>query len=211
MEAWYARHEHSSPIDSRERTHAMTEGQRTRRLAALQEEYRRKAEEVRTDGDLTPDAKSRRLAALESELGPRLEEERRRVMEDLDGEREERYRGIHGPDSPLADPRADTARELRLARIRAELEDEFSRGMLDPLLAYQEAVRLGDRDRAQTIAKVGPKHLKDPSRKWRLGELVAEQEPPERKKAREELARLEQERFELDTAFEMQRRAAPGR
>lgn len=48
-----------------------------------------------------------------------------------------------------------------------------------------------DAERAEVIGKVGAKYLQDPTRRRRLAELVGENEPEERKRAKKRLSELE--------------------
>ena len=96
---------------------------------------------------------------------------------------------------------------MRLQRVRAEVTDALAGGM-DALMAYKEAVRLGDAERAHVVASVAPMWLDDPARRRRLRELAEENLPEERKRARRELGRLEAERRHLEVGLALQRRRA---
>ena len=91
---------------------------------------------------------------------------------------------------------------MRLARIRSEVFDDLSNGH-DALIDYERAVRSGDEERAAVLAKIGPGWLEDPTRKRRLRQLVEENLPESRRKAKRDLERLEAEKrsVELGLAF----------
>ncbi len=91
--------------------------------------------------------------------------------------------------------------------------DAFGGGYQDPLVSYQRAVRAGDLERAEVIGKVGERYLKEPARRSRLRELVAENEPAETKRAKKRLAEVEAQRrsHELGGALHRQVRGREGR
>lgn len=177
---------------------------RTKRLDSLRAEHREKVATVRADEDLTPDARQRRAQDLDQEFRVAASEESGRIMRELDQEIEAAYRRAHAPKKPSSDPQAEVAKELRLQRIRAEVYEDLSSGH-DALIDYQEALRLGDTERAAALAKAGPGFLTDPTRKRRLRELVEENLPEERKEAKRDLERLEGEKRHLGLAFSLGR------
>ncbi len=194
--------------------HAMDTSERTKQLDQMKASHREEVAAVRADGDLTQDAQNRRLTELERGFNEAFDEETLRVMAGIDAEIEAAYRKAHGAPEKrgvgsYTDHQEETARELRLARIREEVRDDLEGG-LDPLLAYQEAVRLGDKERADVLGRMGPRYLKETTRKQRLRELVEEQLPESRRRAKKDLERLEAEKRSLDLGFAMQR-AARGR
>ncbi len=183
---------------------------RTKRLNAMKAAHREKVAAVRADEDLTPEAKSRRLAELERDFREGFDAEAARVTGRLDRQVEAAYRKVHAPRSASEDAQEETARELRLARIREEVRDDLEGGMIDALVSYQEAIKLGDRERAELIARMGPRYLTDPTRRARLRQLVEENLPEGRRKAKRDLERLEAEKrsVELGLAFLRPRRRA---
>ena len=98
---------------------------------------------------------------------------------------------------------------MRLSRIRSEVYEDLANGH-DPLIDYERAVRSGDTERAAVLAKVGPGWLDDPTRKRRLRQLVEENLPESRRKAKRDLERLEAEKrgVELGLALGRHRRRA---
>ncbi len=192
----------------------MDTSERTKQLDQMRAAHREEVAAVRADRDLTQDAQSRRVDELERGFAERFDEEAARVMAGIDAEIERAYKAAHGAPEKrgvgsYTDHQEETARELRLARIREEVRDDLEGG-LDPLLAYQEAVRLGDKERADVLGRMGPRYLKETTRKQRLRELVEEQLPESRRRAKKDLERLEAEKRSLDLGFAMQR-AARGR
>ena len=183
-------------------------GKRTADLNAMRAAHREKLAAVRADEDLTPEARNRRLSELERDFREGFDAEAARVTERLDRDVENAYRKAHGPEKPSSDPQAEVARELRLQRIRSEVYEDLANGH-DALIDYERAVRLGDTERAAVLAKIGPGWLEDPTRKRRLRELVEENLPESRRKAKRDLERLEAEKrsVELGLAFLRPRRA----
>ena len=181
---------------------------RTKKLAAMRAEHLEKRAALQADEDLTPEAKSRRLQDLERDYSERREAEAARITASLDADIERADRKAHGPEKPSSDPQAEVAKELRLQRIRAEVYEDFMDGGHDPIRDYQRAVDLGDLERASVIGRVGPGFLEDPIRKRRLRELVEENEPESRRKAKRDLERLEREKRSVDLglAFARHRR-----
>lgn len=178
---------------------------RTKKLVEMEAEHRKKVAEVRADKDLTYEARERRVKELGDKhyAARRVEEDQ--VRESLANEIEAAYRRAHGPEL-RTDATEETARELRLARIRAEVSDEFEAGRLDPLRAYEEAVRSGDAERAEVLGKAGMRYLEG-FRRQRLAELVEENLPPARKRERERLAALEREREDIEIGLAIRRRS----
>ncbi len=189
----------------------MNTSKHTEALDMMKAEHRQAVDKVRADEDLTEDAKRRRIAELEREYAPAFEEESARILEDLDARIESQYRKAHGPSKPSSDGNAELAKEMRLARLREEVTDEFSDGKQDPIRAYEEAVRIGDKERQYVIEKVGPKFLADSSRRQRLTQLIEEQLPAGRREAKREHERLQAQRRNLEIGFALQRRTPSGR
>ncbi len=189
----------------------MDTSKHTEALDMMKAEHRLAVDKVRADEDLTEDAKRRRIAELEREYAPASEEESARILEALDSKIESQYRKAHSPSKPSSDGNAELAREMRLARLREEVTDEFADSNQDPIRAYEEAVRLGDKERMHVIEKVGPKFLQDSSRKQRLAQLVDEQLPAGRREAKREHERLAAQRRNLEIGFALQRRTPSGR
>lgn len=186
------------------RAYAPDTSARTKKLDAMRAEYNDQKAALTADEDLTPEARNRRL--MEAELGfdAAFREESGRIMERLDADIERAYKRAHGPEKPSEYPEEEIAKEMRLQRVRSEVYDDLANGH-DALIDYERAVRLGDRERAEVLAKVGPGWLDDPTRKRRLRQLVEENLPEERKKAKRDLERLEAEKRHLDFAFALRR------
>ena len=182
---------------------------RTAELGAMRSAHREKVAAVQADEDLTPEAKSRRLAELEHGFAESFDAEAARVTERLDRDVENAYKRAHGPEKPSEYPEEEIAKEMRLQRIRSEVYEDLSNGH-DALIDYERAVRSGDTERAAVLAKVGPGWLDDSTRKRRLRQLVEENLPEGRRKAKRDLARLEAEKrsVELGLAFLRPRRRA---
>ncbi len=166
--------------------------------AEMDRKYRVRKAAIRADGDLTFEAKERRVKALTDEHYRKRGELERQETERLEAETERAYRKVHGP-GPRRSADEETARELRLARIRAEVTDAFDAGRQDPIRAFEQAVRAGDPERAEVIGAVGPRYL-DGFRRARLAELVCENEPEDRKRARRRLEELEKEKQDHELA-----------
>ena len=182
---------------------------RTADLNAMRAAHREKVAAVQADEDLTPEAKSRRMGELERDFREGFDAEAENVTGKLDREIEAAYKRAHGPEKPSEYPEEEIAKEMRLNRIRSEVYDDLANGH-DALIDYQEALRLGDDERAAVLAKIGPGWLEDPARKRRLRQLVEDNLPESRRKARRDLERLEREKrsVELGLAFLRPRRRA---
>ena len=178
---------------------------RTRELAAMRAAHREKVAAVRADEDLTPEAKARRLRELERDFREAFDAEAENVTGKLDREIERAYRKVHAPRPASEDAQEETARELRLARVREEVRDDLESGLIDALVSYQEAARLGDRERAEVLARMGPRYLSDHTRRARLRQLVEENLPESRRRAKRDLERLEAERRSVELGLAMQR------
>nr|MDP9474792.1 hypothetical protein [Actinomycetota bacterium] len=166
---------------------------RLREVEAIRAERRAKVDAVRADGDLTWEAKERKIKEIGREYYAREREAEARVTEGIKANIEAAYRSEHGPAPSALTAEQETAKELRLARIRAEVADEFEAGAQDPLVSYERAVRAGDAERAEVIGKVGERYLTDRNRRARLRQLVEENRPESQKRARRERERLEGE------------------
>ncbi len=174
---------------------------RTEKLDGLKAKHRERVAAIRADKDLTYEARERRIKEEGQKYAEARRVEEERVTAALRGEIEGAYRKAHGPG-----PSLDAAAELRLARIRAEVQDDLEAKRMDPLRGFEEAVRAGDAERAGVIGRVGARYL-DGFRRARLAELVEENAPEKDKKAREKLAALEREREDLEVGLALQRRA----
>lgn len=195
----------------------MDTSMRTQKLDGLKAEHRRAVAAVRADKDLNEDAKRRRIDELHREHAPDLEAESSRILGELDARIESQYRKAHGEPKKGGGYRGslgaqeEAARELRLARVREEVRDDLEGGV-DALMAYKEAVRLGDAERAGIIGRMGPRYLKgDSVRRQRLAELVEENMPESQRDAKREHERLQAQRRNLEIGFALQRRNPNGR
>lgn len=180
-------------------------------LFGIDEKYRGHKARIKADEDLTPDAKWRKVRELDKEHAAARAEAERRIAERLEADAESAFKRAHGPERHHLSAEEETARELRLARIRAEITDAFEAGRQDPIRAYEQAVRAGDMERAEVIGKVGERHLDDHTRRGRLRRLVEENEPEEKKRARRRLAELEREKQTNDLGNALMRKAREGR
>ena len=176
------------------------------KMHEMRQAHRAKVAAIHADKDLTPEAKERKIRELSKEHNKAMREleesQTARIQADIDAA----YRKVHGPASRPLSAMEETAKELRLVRIRAEVTDELEAGRDDPLRAYERAVRAGDKERAEVIGKVGLHYLDDPSRRQRLRELVAENEPEDRKQARRRLQELESKQRSTELAHALGRK-----
>lgn len=181
-------------------------------FARMDAEYRERVSALLKDEDLTHEARARKTKALGDAYDRTRKEAEQAVADRLQAEEQDSYRKAFGPKRVTLTAAQETARELRLARVRAEVTEDLSSGMQDPLVAYQHAMRAGDTDRAEIIGRVGAGHLEDPTRRRRLAELVAENEPEERRRAKKRLADVEGKKRSLDigTALHHRVRGAQG-
>ncbi len=177
---------------------------RTAKLDELKTKHRERVAKIRAYEDLTPEAKARRIREEQQEYDEARRAEEERVTSRLRDEIEDAYRSAHGPG-----PTLDAAQELRLARIREEVRDDFEVRNMDALTAYEQALRAGDRERADVIGKMGGRYLEG-FRRQRLADLVAENMPEKERRARKRLAELEAEQADLKTGLAMQRIARTG-
>jgi hypothetical protein len=175
-------------------------------FARMDAEYRERVSALRKDEDLTHEARERKAKALGDAYDRTRKEAEQAVADRLKAEEQDTYRKAFGPKRVTLTPAQETARELRLARVRAEVTDELSSGLQDPLRAYEHALRAGDTERAEVIGKLGARHLEDPTRRRRLAELVAETEPEERKRAKQRLAEVDERKRALDLGSALNRR-----
>jgi hypothetical protein len=181
-------------------------------FARMDAEYRERVSALRKDEDLNDEARERRIKALSDSYDRTRKEAEQAAAERLQAEERDNYRKAFGPGRNTLTTAQEAAKELRLARVRAEVTDELSSGLQDPIRAYEHALRAGDTERAEVIGKLGANHLKDPTRRRRLAELVAEHEPEERKRAKARLADVDARKRSLDisTALHHRVRGAQG-
>ncbi len=188
----------------------MTE--QTTKMHEMRETYRAKVAQVRTDKDLTWEAKERKIRELGQKHYAEMRELEEQETARIKAQIENAYRREHGPGPRPACATEETAKELRLARIRSEVNDLFWSGRDDPFVAYERAIRAGDRERAQVIGQLGLNFLEEPSRRRRLKQLVTENQPEERKQARHqrEEAEAKLRSTELAHALRRQVHGTPG-
>ncbi len=181
-------------------------------FAQMDAEFREEKSRIRGSEDLNDEAKERKVRALSLEHATRRKEAEKAVADRLEGEAEAAFRKAFGPAPSNLSADQETARELRLSRIRAEVTDAFEGGHQDPLINYERAIRAGDVERAEVIAAVGPKYLQEPARRQRLGQLVAQNEPADRRRAKATLVKVEGQKrtHELGTALNRLVRAKGG-
>ncbi|MDP9475109.1 MAG: hypothetical protein M3R38_05360 [Actinomycetota bacterium] len=181
-------------------------------LAKIDAEYRETKAKIRADEDLNYEARQRKIREAGLEYDKRRKEAEQAIEDRLRAEEEASYRKAYGPARSTLSADQEAARELRLARIRAEVTDALEGGTDDALIAYERAVRAGDLERAEVLGKVGAKYLTDTTRRRRLRQLVAENEPADRRRAKERLGEIagEQRTHELGTALRRQVRAKEG-
>ncbi|MDP9476540.1 MAG: hypothetical protein M3R38_12805 [Actinomycetota bacterium] len=177
---------------------------RTEKLNEMKAKHRERVAAIRADADLTHEAKERRVKEEGAKHHEEVRAEEERITSALRDDIEGAYRKAHGPG-----PSLDAAAELRLARIRAEVQDDLEAKRLDPLRGYEEAVRAGDAERAGVIGKMGGRYLEG-FRRMRLAELVEKNLPERDREARRRLQELEREREDLALGLAMQRQAREG-
>jgi len=172
-------------------------------LAKIDAEYREGKAKIRAFEDLTDEAKQRKVRALAQEHAEKRTAAEKAIEDRLWVQQENAYRKAFGPAPSNLSADQETARELRLSRLRAEVTDAFSGKVDDPIQAYERAVRAGDDERAEVIGVVGLKYLQEPARRQRLRSLVAANEPADRRRAKETLAKVEGQKrsHELGTAL----------
>ncbi len=181
-------------------------------FAEIDAEYREGKAKIRAFEDLTDEAKERKVRALSLEHAEKRKEAEKAVADQLTAQEEAAFRKAFGPAPSNLSADQETARELRLSRIRAEVADTFEGKIDDPLQAYERAIRAGDLERADVIGGVGLKFLEEPSRRQRLRQLVAQNEPADRRRAKETLVKVEGQKrsHELGTALNRIVRAREG-
>ena len=180
--------------------------------AQMDAEFQEEKSRIRGSEDLNDAAKERKIRELGREYSEKRKEAEKAVADRLKAEAEAAFRKAFGPAPSNLSADQETARELRLSRIRAEVVDAFDGKIDDPLQAYARAVRAGDDERAEVIGGVGLKFLEEPSRRQRLRQLVAQNEPDETRKAKATLAKVEGQKrtHELGTALNRPVRAKEG-
>ena len=180
--------------------------------AEMDAEFQEEKSRIRGSEDLNDEAKERKVRELGQEHAEKRKEAEKAIEDQLKAEEEAAFRKAFGPGRTTLSAEQETARELRLQRIRAEVVDHFEGGHQDPLINYERAIRAGDTERAEVIAVVGPKYLTDPARRQRLGQLVAQNEPADRRRAKETLVKVEgaKRTHELGTALNRLVRAKGG-
>jgi hypothetical protein len=180
--------------------------------AEMDAEFREEKSRIRGSADLNDEAKERKVRELGQEHAEKRKEAEKAIEYRLWVQQETAYRKAFGPAPSNLSADQETARELRLSRIRAEVVDAFDGKIDDPLQAYERAVRAGDTERAEVIGRVGLKYLQEPARRQRLGQLVAANEPAEVQKAKKRLVKVEGQKrtHELGTALNRIVRAKEG-
>ena len=180
--------------------------------AEMDAEFQEEKSRIRGSADLNDEAKERKVRTLRLEHAEKRTAAEKAIEDQLNAEEGAAFRKAFGPGRSTLSAEQETARELRLSRIRAEVADAFGGGLRDPLLDYERAIRAGDVERAGVIGSVGIKHLTDPARRQRLRTLVAQNEPAEVRQAKAKLAKVEGQRFthELGTALNRRLRAREG-
>ncbi len=180
-------------------------------FAEIDAEFQEEKSRIRGSADLNDGAKERKVRALRLEHAEKRTAAEKAVVDRLKAEEDAAFRKAYGPGRTTLSAEQEAARELRLSRIRGEVTDTFDGKVDDPLQAYERAVRAGDDERAEVIGVVGLKYLQEPARRQRLRQLVAQNEPADRRRAKETLVKVEQKRtHELGTALNRLVRAKGG-
>lgn len=179
----------------------------TKKLDDLKAEHRKKVAAIRADEDLKPEARDRRIQEETQRFEKEYREEKERTFSTLDSDIEQTWKRAHAEDGPSGSTEEQVARELRLQRLREEVRDDFEAGRQDPIRAYEHAVRVGDKERAEVIGKVGPRYMDNGIRRQQLARLVEENEPAHKKQARQRLQALETEKRQTELGLALQERA----
>ena len=120
--------------------------------AKVDADYREKKATIRSDEDLTWEAKERRI----KELGQKYDADRaeigRRVEEERAAKEARAYGRLYGPQRSGKSPDEDAARELRLARLERESVPAYEANRRDPLVDYKRAARAGNAERLRSGA-----------------------------------------------------------
>ncbi len=175
---------------------------RTGKLDGLKGEKTRELNALRNNTDLTPEARTGKVQELARSYDARIAEEAGTVVSRIDAEIEREYRRANPVDKPTGDHAADMAKELRYRRISEDVMEELA-GEVDAVRAYDEAIRLGDEERAALIAKHAPRFL-DSIQRRDLNRRVEERLPERVKAARTRLSQLEAEKRSLEIVLTMQ-------
>ncbi len=175
---------------------------RTEKLDNLKAEKTRELNALRNNRDLTVEARAEKVQELARSYDARIADEAGTVVSKIDAEIERAYRAANPLDKPSGDHAADMAKELRYRRISEDVMEDLADGT-DPIRAYDNAVRLGDEERAGIIAKHAPRFL-DSVQRRDLYRRVEERLPEKVKDARARLSQLEAERRSLELGLTMQ-------
>ena len=179
----------------------------TKKLDTLKDEHQKKVAAIRGDEDLKPEARDRRIQEETQRFEKEYREEKERTFSTLDSDIEQTWKRAHAEDRPSGSTEEQVARELRLQRLREEVRDDFEAGRQDPIRAYEHAVRVGDKERAEVIGKVGGRYMNNGIRRQHLARLVEENEPASKKQARQRLQALEDEKRQTELGLALQERA----
>ncbi len=175
---------------------------RTEKLDNLKAEKTRELNALRNNTDLTIEARAEKVQELARSYDARIADEAGTVISRVDAEIERAYRSANPLDKPTGDHAADMAKELRYRRISEDVMEDLAGGT-DPIRAYDNAVRLGDEERAGIIAKHAPRFL-DSIQRRDLNRRVEERLPERVKAARTRLSQLEAEKRSLEVGLTMQ-------
>ena len=180
--------------------------------AQMDAEFQEEKSRIRGSADLNDEAKERKVRALGQEHAEKRTAAEKATADRLWVQQETAYRKAFGPAPSNLSADEQVARELRLSRIRAEVTDAFDAQLDDPIQAFERAARAGDDERAEVIGNVGLKFLEEPARRQRLRQLVSENEPADRRRAKETLVKVEgaKRTHELGTALNRLVRAKGG-
>lgn len=187
---------------SRNQTTGVDTSERTVTLDKLKAEKAEKVQAVRSNQDLTPEARNRTLSEVAAGYDQKITAAARDVVDRLDAQIEREYRRANPIDKPSTDHTAELLREMRRSRIDGEVMEALTDGV-DGVRMYQEALRLGDTERADAIARLAPRWL-DSVRRRELAKMVDERTPQTVRDARERLQRLENEKRSITVGLTMQ-------
>ncbi len=171
---------------------------RTAKLDELKAKRDEELSRIRSNQDLTPDARVRQIRESSQRWQGELNQEARRIMQELADEEQQTYRRANPVESP-----GDHTTELFRLRLRDEITDELDADA-DVFSLYQKALRLEDKERVRVLERMAPARIKDPFEKVRFARLVEENQPRAVREAKEKQARLRAERRQLELGLSLQ-------
>src|SRR5215211_6716797 len=162
-------------------------------LRRCRDAYDEAVGKLRSDPDLTDEAKDRRLRELATEHQREVREEVE-VVRDRMGSYLSRYRAIARVNDEPTD-------ELRYARLEREFMAKVEAGRIPDLQSYWEAIESGDSDLVRAFEVHGSRYIKDNARRQEFDAEVEKQRQhrltDEQKLARQRIRELQAKRDDL--------------